>query len=256
MDPDFFVGWTGELPQRHRMALRTILLPLVIVVMTVAVASVLFVREFNSFSFELGNVKTFSGIYFAEPFPVLVLDEGQSPVPGNQVALLVGYGKHGARTYLQGAQGGEPDSHRIKISGTLIYGDGKVLIELTEKEEALKRVDRGGFTPQVGGRVPVSLSGEIVDPKCWFGVMKPGEGKVHKSCAIRCISGGIPPVLRVSDGEANSYFLLKGSEGQDINADVLDYVAESVRVEGVYEEVNGWNVLYIHPDSLFRLDRE
>lgn len=24
--------------------------------------------------------------------------------------------------------------------------------------------------------------------------MKPGEGKAHRACAIRCIAGGIPPV--------------------------------------------------------------
>ena len=28
---------------------------------------------------------------------------------------------------------------------------------------------------------------------CFLGVMKPGRSKPHRACAVRCISGGIPP---------------------------------------------------------------
>ena len=50
----------------------------------------------------------------------------------------------------------------------------------------------------------VTLTGEIVDTKCHFGVMKAGEGKVHRECAVRCISGGAPPgfLARDRSGEA------------------------------------------------------
>jgi len=27
----------------------------------------------------------------------------------------------------------------------------------------------------------MTLQGEIIDPKCYFGVMKPGKGKIHRS---------------------------------------------------------------------------
>ena len=53
----------------------------------------------------------------------------------------------------------------------------------------------------------MDVKGEIVDPKCFFGVMKPGEGKPHKDCAIRCILGGIPPVLKVTDESWQSKLL-------------------------------------------------
>ena len=39
--------------------------------------------------------------------------------------------------------------------------------------------------------------GEIVDSKCFLGVMNPGRLTPHRACAIRCISGGVPPVLLV-----------------------------------------------------------
>ena len=43
----------------------------------------------------------------------------------------------------------------------------------------------------------VMLRGEIVDSKCYLGVMNPGEGTVHRDCAARCLSGGLPPMLVV-----------------------------------------------------------
>ena len=41
----------------------------------------------------------------------------------------------------------------------------------------------------------VDLVGEILDSKCWFGAMRPSQGKPHKACASLCIRGGIPPAF-------------------------------------------------------------
>jgi hypothetical protein len=47
-------------------------------------------------------------------------------------------------------------------------------------------------TRDLGERI---LIGEIVDTKCFLGVMNPGEGKVPRECAALCLSGGIPRAL-------------------------------------------------------------
>jgi hypothetical protein len=98
--------------------------------------------------------------------------------------------------------------------------------------------------------LPVKLGsgavlGEITDPKCLFGVMKPGEGKPHRSCAARCIAGGIPPVLKTTapDGQTQ-YYLLAGEKGQPVNAEILPYVGESVQVCGDIYRVGDWLLLY------------
>ncbi len=75
--------------------------------------------------------------------------------------------------------------------------------------------------------------------------MKPAEGKVHKSCAIRCISGGIPPVFRHETDSGNLYYVLKGVNGEDINQEVLEFVGEAVEVTGNAYEVNVWMVLEV-----------
>ena len=89
-----------------------------------------------------------------------------------------------------------------------------------------------------GGGEPVDLGvqtlrGEIVDSKCYLGVMKPGRGKPHRACATLCIRGGIPPVLRVVTGTGEArHLLLTDQDGGAINDRILDLVAEPVEVTG------------------------
>jgi hypothetical protein len=63
--------------------------------------------------------------------------------------------------------------------------------------------------------------------------MNPGEGKVHRDCAARCISGGIPPALIAADRDGGvRFFLLTGRGGVPINKEVLPVVGEPVRLVG------------------------
>jgi hypothetical protein len=52
------------------------------------------------------------------------------------------------------------------------------------------------------------LVGEIVDRKCYLGNMNPGNGKVHRDCAVRCLSGGILPVFATNDFNGSPAVLL------------------------------------------------
>ena len=75
-----------------------------------------------------------------------------------------------------------------------------------------------------------TLAGEIVDSKCYLGVMNPGRGKVHRDCAARCLSGGIPPALLTSTGEI---VLLVNHDGKPFAKDALrEFVDEVVVVRG------------------------
>ena len=220
---------------------------------------VYFAEPFNDHQFDFGNVQSFTGIYHETPFPVLILDEGQAPdLPDNHL-LLVGYGKNGATGFLQQAAQtkGTLAGKHIRLAGTLIYGDGRALLELTDEEKAVLEVLPAPTSSSpapapiaIGAPKNVQLAGEILDPKCWFGVMKPAEGKVHKSCAIRCISGGIPPVFRVkADGE-NIYYVLRGEAGEPINEEVLAFVGEPVSLSGQASEAHGWRVLKVAPSTI------
>jgi hypothetical protein len=83
--------------------------------------------------------------------------------------------------------------------------------------------------------------------------MKPGFGKTHRACAVRCISGGIPPIFVTRDesGEA-TVFLLTDSRGGPVNELVLPYVAEPVEIKGLLEVRGDMPVIKIDADGILR----
>jgi hypothetical protein len=93
-----------------------------------------------------------------------------------------------------------------------------------------------------------------VDSKCFLGVMNPGNLTPHRACAIRCISGGIPPVLlvRQADGPA-LYFLLVGARDEPVNRQVLDIVAEPVQISGSVSRQGDLLILRADPATYRRL---
>src|SRR5206468_9250 len=107
-------------------------------------------------------------------------------------------------------------------------------------------------TPESFGQQ--TLTGEIVDSKCYLGVMNPGALTPHRACAIRCISGGIPPVLlvRQSNGPA-LYLLLVSRHGKPVNKQVLNLVAEPVEITGEVERQDELLILRSDPITYRRV---
>jgi hypothetical protein len=114
-------------------------------------------------------------------------------------------------------------------------------------------IDAGTDEKDLGA---MTIKGEIVDPKCYFGVMKPGQGKPHKDCAIRCILGGIPPVLKVTDENGrNNYYLITGENGERMNEAVKDFVAEPVSVTARAVRHDDWVVLYTKKENMIPISK-
>ena len=102
----------------------------------------------------------------------------------------------------------------------------------------------------------VELTGEIVDSKCFLGVMVPGSGKTHKECASLCLRGGIPPALYVQDRAGHSsLLLLTGPTGEPIGGPALQAAGEAISLSGSIQRQGGWLVLRTDPSSWHRADR-
>ena len=99
---------------------------------------------------------------------------------------------------------------------------------------------------------PARLAGQIMDSKCFFGVMRPGRGKTHKACASLCIRGGIPPSMWVRNrAGGESVLLLTDADGGPMSMDILPFVADPVSVTG--EVVRVGDLLQLRADvSAFR----
>ena len=98
------------------------------------------------------------------------------------------------------------------------------------------------------GDGPLTVRGEIVDSKCFLGVMVPGSGKTHKDCASLCVRGGIPPALHMQDRAGHSVLmLLTGTAGESVSAQALRFAGEAVDMTGTIQQQDGWLVLRTDP---------
>ena len=256
MKDDFFIGYLEQAPESYARKSKFFAILAMIIAVLVAAVFVLSQKGFEDSNFEFGNITNHEGILVETPVPMLkVQNNGKT-----ESILLVGFGKFGAESALADmkAKAGKPIFGKsVKIKGSLIYHDNKKILELTENGDAFVGFSNKNQTASAKkiSHGNVSLFGEIYDPKCAFGVMKPGYGKPHRSCAIRCISSGIPPVLKMTNKDgASNYCILKGENNEVINAEVLDFVADQIRICGRLEQEDDWLVLYTNPsEDILRL---
>lgn len=189
--------------------------------------------------FEFGVDREYSGVIEAGPYPMLRTAGG--------AFLLVAPGKHGF------AQASEVDGRSVRLTAQLIERGSDRMLEVAPA--SMREIVTLPIPPRAS---PVSLGtvrlrGEIVDSKCYLGVMNPGNGKVHRDCAARCISGGAPPafVARDASGETR-VLLLVGSDGRALNREVLGFVAEPVEIAGELFRSGANLILKAEPAQFFR----
>lgn len=151
------------------------------------------------------------------------------------------------------------DGQMVEAEGVVIERGGRIMLELIDGPDAIKPVDassEGLDTPQAVPLGTVTLRGEIVDSKCYLGVMKPGQGKTHKACATLCIIGGIPPIFVVRhsrDPDDYTAYLMTGPNGEPLKDEILDFVADPVSATGELEKVGDLNVFRVASDTINRL---
>ena len=218
---NFYIGYLPSSPAplaRHtRRALVTLALLGGGTVFTLALAQ----APFADAAFEYGHPRPVAGRLIAHPYPMLEVAE-----PGaTRRYLLAAPGKSGAAHLVAPF-----DGRAVSLLGTLARRGNTRLLEvvsITATDSAAApgspQTDLGDFT----------LTGEIVDSKCWSGVMNPGEGKTHLDCAVRCLSGGITPLLVIRDGRGNErHLVLTDQRGAPMPRSLLPSVGRPVSVRG------------------------
>ena len=250
MTDEFYIGWeakaapgTGNTARKAAVGLLALALlaPVVLAVsQTMIGASV----------FEWGTLKTFSGILQTQPYPhLLVRRPGQTGSASSFSSYyLVAPWKFGLNSGVLASL----DGKAVTLKGTLIYRDNQTMVE-TKPDWIQVNEMAADSPPQTVSLGRQTLIGEIVDSKCFLGVMNPGQLSPHRACAIRCISGGVPPVLLVRQKNAPaSYVLLVSGNGKPVNKQVLDLVAEPVEITGEVERQGELLILRADPATYRR----
>lgn len=242
-DDPFYIGYLPAPPAIARFARRA---AIVLVVGAGGLGALLAAATgpFGPGLFEYATERGFEGTIVESPYPILVLDPGPGERP--RAVPLVATWKRGAGPLVAGL-----DGKRVALRGKRILHEEDLMIEIAPGSVAI--LEEGTREPEVADLGRATLTGEIVDSKCFYGVMNPGRLAVHRACAIRCISGGIPPVLFVRGpaGERGIVFLVSAA-GEPVNREVLPLVARPVTIAGRLERRDGRLTLYADP-STYRL---
>jgi len=254
MNDEFYIGWEDKAAPGIGRFVRKIIFLLLAIGVGGALALAACQRTIGVSMFEWGTVKSFSGILKTEPYPHLLV-----PRPGAageqkefSTYYLVAPFKHG----LDREQISALENKTVSLKGTLIYRGNQTMVEAIP--ESIKIADRQ--LPPLTGIETVSLGrqtfvGEIVDSKCYLGVMNPGQLLAHRDCAILCISGGIPPILFVRQKIGPPiYLLLTAADNQPVNQQVLDLVAEPVQITGEVERQGDLLILRADPKTYRRVN--
>ncbi len=249
---EFFVGYLPTMTKGiSRFISRRVAALLLAVVMLVFVLPVLH-GEYHHARSDFRDLREFDGFLMAEPAPhIVVVRPGETGKHAFSRYVLVGRGKSGPKIDVAGLNG-----KYVRVRGSLIYRDGGTMISVKRAEEVPAPSTTASSINSLGDETlgTYTLQGEIVDSKCYFGTMRPGNTAVHRQCTVRCIAGGIPPVFLVRDESGNIMsFLLVDSNGSTVNDRVLSMVADPVEIKGEVVRLDNLFVLKADPDQYRRL---
>lgn len=261
---EFYIGWMPDAPDGIAKHIRKVVVGLGILVVTGGTVLAVLQKKFSTASFEFGQLTAIKGIYHQFPVPsIKVLSSRDAFGHSTYITIpLVGYGKFGAEgliSELEKERGISLDKKLITLKGTLLYSDGKALLQIDRNDAPLTAISNANtkdLTPEMQDLGTVQLNGEVIDPKCYFGVMKPGHGKPHRDCAARCIAGGISPVFwsRNSKGESQ-YYLILDENGNKMNTELKDHIGEPLSLSAKAVRFNDWTILYADKKSFKRSNK-
>ena len=247
---DFFIGYNWPLSTATSRVLKCVALGLGIGAAGLAGGLAAGHRPLEGGNFEFGHVTEHAGVVVAQPVPMLRPGDGRERWP-----LLVAVGKHGADHLVHGLEGQE-----VVVQATRISRGDREMLEVRSVNAGLKSRRHianhmeDGVEAGLQPRGHVTLTGEVVDSKCFLGVMVPGEGTTHRGCAALCLRGGIPAALHVKqpDGTARLY-LIAGSPATRDQATA--WAGETVEMTGAVTQQGGWQVLTTNPGGWRRHER-
>jgi hypothetical protein len=239
--PPFYVGYL-KLPRGLKGFLGAVLAILLVVDAGLAVLAYAGQPPHASGDWGSEGEVGYIGQFQAKPYPLVrLLGTGRQPA---RAVLLVGAGKAGPPAGMDDLDGAMVEARGYPIR----RGDLTVLqIDNPPLRQDASRLDP---LPE-GPDEPATLTGEIVDSKCYAGAMNPGEGKAHEGCGSFCLYGGIPAlfVTKGMDG-AVRWYLMAAPDGGPVGDAARALVGRSVTLAGTIRRGDGLATFSVAPDRL------
>lgn len=233
MKREFFVGYLDTpagLVRFYRVLIPVLLVLAIAVGLWIASSQ----KSVGEGVWDLSGETQLSGYLTVDPYPVLHLS-GSEP----RSVILVQRGKRSANELAS------PFADQwVSVSGFAISRGAWSMLELRPGAEFTVQTNSGQSELAMESLGEISLQGEILDSKCFLGVMKPGSGKVHRACAAMCLLGGLPPMFVVSNPAGEQFgYMLTNAAGDSAAIELAELAAVPVRLTGQLERRG--DMLYI-----------
>ncbi len=257
---DFYIGWLTA-PKHLVQFLFPVVGSMATIFLIGAMVLAAYQKHPGTGQWEDQRIVTLRGVVGTDPYATLWVS-GENQNESVRAYLLVEDGKLGALPRVSRLLGDGRNKVPVDVRGTILHRDDRWMIALAADESGIRVLDADESTIAIGRLLeqrreptePVTLQGEIIDPKCYLGAMRPGGGKTHKACAMRCIAGGIPPMLVTRDPTmGETYYLLVDEHGGAANELVYPFVGDRVELAGRMEQAIGIRKLFISNHSMRRL---
>jgi len=247
---EFYIGWEAKAAPSIGKTVRKAVVVVLALALFAPVLLAISQRLIGASVFEWGTHKSFFGVLQTQPYPHLLVSRpgNADGFPRSSAYYLVAPWKFGLKPETIASL----DGKSVTLKGTLIYRDNQTMIEVLPGSIQITNLAAAAL-PQTVALGKQTFVGEIVDSKCFLGVMNPGQLTPHRACAIRCISGGVPPVLLVRQKDNPAiYLLLVSADGKPVNNQVLNRVAEPLKITGDVERQGDLLILRADPTTYRR----
>ncbi|NRA29840.1 MAG: hypothetical protein HRU11_06205 [Parvularculaceae bacterium] len=228
---DFFIGWAAKAPSADRRFFLASGVGLLAATGGMAYGLASHQQPVGPGTWDMADVREWRGTIISSPYPMLRTRDENGNVT---TALLACMGKCAVKLRID-AMG----ERTVIVRGSPIRRGQHLMIATQDDGSWIELAgdtqagDEELVWPTVERLGAVDLSGVILDTKCWFGAMRPGEGKVHKACASLCIRGGLPPGFYVKSlRDQRQLMILTDANGGPVSMDILPFVADPVQVVG------------------------
>lgn len=247
-DDPFFVGWRdGPFVGRRRLLAAAVGL-----ITASAGGGALLAMQQNppgGGRWDQGAVRAWRGDLVRAPYPHLRMT-GADGAP--QTAFLATTGKLSAAAVLPcGLEG------PVSVRGSAIQRGKNLMLAVIDGPDWIARAAPTSALPEWPAEDlgEVTLVGEILDAKCWFGAMRPGFGKTHKSCAALCARGGLPLAFCKTGtcGDGEDALLLLDENGVAHTPAIIPLVADAVLATGRIVRVGDVTQLRVRLSDIVRV---
>lgn len=237
MGNDFYIGYRKAMPPVLARFVRAAVLVIVLVVVVTAGTIGAMQEPAGDGTYDFGANDWFT-VHISEypSAPAIVRTEDGTYKP----VFLVGRGKHGPSATIAAMK-----DQIVQFTGARITRGNVQAIEIATEKNLGAGLPVQPPPLSTAARHPVSFEGELIDTKCYLGVMKPGNGKVHRGCASLCLRGGVPPALTVRNVSGATRVIALSMRGPDAPALNPEWAGRIVRVSGFFANYSGFPVLTV-----------